>query len=203
MELTNLFIKSVFVENMALAFFLGMCSFLSCSKKVDTAIGLGFAVVIVQGLTVPMNNLIHTFLLKEGALAWIHPSFAATNFEFLGLISYIGTIAAIVQVLEMALDKYAPALYVTLGVFLPLITVNCVILAGSLFMVERDYNFAESVVYGLGSGVGWAIAIVALAACREKMRYSNVPPGLRGLGMSFMLAGLMAIGFLSFSGIQL
>lgn len=199
----NLAIKAAFVENLALSFFLGMCTFLSCSKKVETAIGLGAAVIFVLGVTVPMNNIIYNGLLREGALAWIHPSLATQDFTFLGFLTYIGTIAGIVQLVEMALDKYMPKLYVALGVFLPLITVNCAILGASLFMVERDYTLAESTVFGLGGGFGWALAIIALAAIREKMRYSNVPAGLRGLGITFIITGLMAIGFLGFSGIQL
>ncbi|MCL4217369.1 MAG: NADH:ubiquinone reductase (Na(+)-transporting) subunit E [Candidatus Hydrogenedentes bacterium] len=199
----SLAVKSIFVENMALAYFLGMCSFLACSKKVDTAIGLGAAVVFVQSITIPLNNLFLNHVLAEGALAWIHPSLATVDLTFLGFITYIGTIAAMVQIVEMALDRYVPALYSALGVFLPLIAVNCAILGGSLFMVERDYNFADSVVFGVGSGIGWALAIVALAAIREKMKYSNVPLGLRGLGMTFLLTGLMAIAFMSFAGIQL
>ena len=199
----NLFIRAVFLENMALAFFLGMCSFLACSKKVDTALGLGVAVVFVQVLTVPLNNLILRYLLAEGALAWISPSLAHIDLTFLAFILFISTIAAATQVVEMVVERYAPALYSTLGVFLPLIAVNCVILAGSLFMQERDYTFAESVVYGLGSGTGWAIAIVAMAAVREKLRYSNVPNGLKGLGITFITAGLMSLAFMVFSGIQL
>ena len=196
-ELISLFVKAVFIENMALAFFLGMCTFLAVSKKVDTAIGLGAAVIFVLGITCPLNNLLYTFILKEDALI------EGVNLDFLSFLAFIGTIAAAVQIVEMTLDKYVPALYNALGVFLPLIAVNCAILGGSLFMVERDYNFVESVVYGLGSGTGWALAIVALAALREKMRYSQVPPGLRGLGMTFMVTGLMAIGFMAFGGIQL
>ncbi len=199
----NLAIKAAFVENLALSFFLGMCTFLACSKKVETAIGLGAAVIFVLGITVPMNNIVYNGLLREGALAWIHPSLEELDFAFLGFLSYIAIIAAMVQLVEMTLDKYVPKLYVALGVFLPLITVNCAILGASLFMVERDYTLAESSVFGLGGGVGWALAIVALAAVREKMRYSNVPAGLRGLGITFILTGLMAIGFLGFSGIQL
>jgi Na+-transporting NADH:ubiquinone oxidoreductase subunit E len=197
----SLFIKAVFVENLALAFFLGMCTFLAVSKKVSTSIGLGIAVVVVMTVTIPVNNLIYRYLLQEDALSWagIH----GVDLSFLGLICYIGVIAAIVQILEMTLDKFFPALYSALGIFLPLITVNCAILGGSLFMVERDYNFSESVVFGLGSGVGWAIAIVALAGIREKMTYSDVPDGLKGLGITFITTGLMAIGFLAFSGIQL
>ena len=197
----SLFMKAVFVENMALAFFLGMCTFLAVSKKVETAIGLGVAVVVVQTITIPANNLIYQHLLKEGALTWL--GLPNVDLTFLGLISYIGVIAAMVQILEMTLDKYVPALYNALGIFLPLITVNCAILGGSLFMVERDYNFAESVVFGFGSGTGWAIAIAALAGVREKMKYSDVPPGLRGLGITFITVGLMALAFMSFSGIQL
>lgn len=199
----NLAIKSIFIENMALAFFLGMCSFLACSKKVETAIGLGFAVVFVQCITVPLNDALLNHVLKEGALAWIHPSMAHVDLTFLAFITYIGTIAAMVQIVEMALDRYVPKLYSALGVFLPLIAVNCIVLAGSLFMDERDYTFPESVVFGFGSGIGWALAIIALAAIREKMRYSNVPKALRGLGMTFLVAGLMAIAFMAFAGIQL
>ena len=196
-------VKSIFIENMALAFFLGMCSFLAVSKRVETAIGLGAAVIFVQTVTVPMNNLILNYLLKDGALSWLGPALARYDLSFLGFLCYIGTIAAMVQLVEMTLDKFVPKLYATLGIFLPLIAVNCAILGGSLFMVERDYTLAESVVFGLGSGTGWALAIVALAAIRERMRYSNVPPPLRGLGITFILAGLMALGFLAFGGIQL
>jgi Na+-transporting NADH:ubiquinone oxidoreductase subunit E len=199
----NLFIKSVFLENMALAFFLGMCSFLACSKKVETALGLGVAVVFVQVLTVPLNQLILHHLLSEGALAWISPSLAKVDLGFLAFILFISTIAAATQIVEMAVERLAPALYTTLGVFLPLIAVNCVILAGSLFMQQRDYTFGESVVYGVGSGLGWAIAIVAMAAVREKLVYSNVPDGLKGLGITFITAGLMSVAFMMFSGIQL
>jgi Na+-transporting NADH:ubiquinone oxidoreductase subunit E len=199
----SLAIKSIFVENMALAFFLGMCSFLAVSKKVETAIGLGFAVIFVLGVTTPMNNLILHHLLREGALSWISPSLAHYDLSFLGFLCYIGTIAAMTQIVEMTLDKYVPKLYAALGVFLPLIAVNCAILGGSLFMVERDYTLAESTVFGFGAGIGWALAIVALASIRERMRYSNVPKGLRGLGITFMLTGLMAIGFMAFGGIQL
>jgi len=197
----SLLITSIFIENMALAFFLGMCTFLAVSKKVDTAIGLGIAVIVVQTITVPANNLIFQFLLKPGALSWL--GVTDTDLTFIGLICYIGLIAAIVQVLEMVLDRYVPALYNSLGIFLPLITVNCAILGGSLFMVERDYNFAESVVFGFGSGVGWALALIALAGIREKLKYSDIPDGLRGLGITFMIAGLMAMAFMAFSGIQL
>lgn len=197
----SLFIKSIFIENMALAFFLGMCTFMAVSKKVDTAIGLGIAVVVVQAITLPVNNLIYHNILKEGALAWA--GLENVDLTFLGLITYIGVIAAMVQILEMTLDKYVPALYNSLGIFLPLITVNCAILGGSLLMVERSYTFPESVVFGLGSGIGFALAIIALAGIREKMRYSNVPAGLRGLGITFIVVGLMAIAFMLFSGIQL
>jgi Na+-transporting NADH:ubiquinone oxidoreductase subunit E len=200
-EYLSLFIKSVFIENMALAFFLGMCTFLALSKKVDTALGIGVAVIVVLGITVPANNLVYNYLLKDGALAWA--GFPNVDLSFLGLISYIGMIAAMVQIMEMVLDKYVPALYNALGIFLPLITVNCAILGSSLFMVERDYDFGQSVVYGLGSGTGWALAIVALAGIREKMVYSDVPAGLRGLGITFIVTGLMAIVFMSFAGIQL
>jgi Na+-transporting NADH:ubiquinone oxidoreductase subunit E len=202
-HLLNLGVRSVFLENMALAYFLGMCSFLACSKKVETAIGLGVAVVFVQTLTVPLNNLLLVWLLREGALGWAHPALARVNLSFLSFILFIATIAATVQVVEMAIDRFAPKLYATLGVFLPLIAVNCVILGGSLFMQEREYSFGESVVFGLGSGLGFAIAIVALAAVREKMAYSNVPAGLRGLGITFIAAGLMSLAFMMFSGIQL
>lgn len=199
----SLAVKAIFVENMALAFFLGMCSFLAVSRKVETAIGLGSAVIFVLTVTVPMNNLIYTYLLKPGALAWLDPSLADQDLTFLGFLTYIGTIAAMVQIVEMALDRFFPGLYAALGVFLPLIAVNCAILGASLFMVERNYNVAESVVFGFGSGVGWALAIVALAGIRERLRYSNVPAGLRGLGITFILTGLMAIGFMAFGGIQL
>jgi Na+-transporting NADH:ubiquinone oxidoreductase subunit E len=197
----SLFIKAVFIENLALSFFLGMCTFLAVSKKVKTSLGLGVAVVVVQGITVPINNLLFTYLLKDNALAWA--GIQGVDLSFLGLISYIGVIAAMVQILEMVLDKFFPPLYNALGIFLPLITVNCAILGGSLFMVERDYNLPESVVFGLGSGIGWALAIAALAGIREKLNYSDVPHGLRGLGITFITVGLMALGFLSFSGIQL
>lgn len=199
----NIAIRAVFLENMALAFFLGMCSFLACSKKVETAFGLGIAVAFVQTLTVPLNNLILNHLLKEGALAWASPALAKADLTFLSFILFIGTIAAAVQVVEMAVEKFAPALYTTLGVFLPLIAVNCVILGGSLFMQERDYTFAESAVFGVGSGVGFLVAIVAMAAVREKLAYSNPPAGLRGLGLTFVTAGLISIAFMMFSGIQL
>jgi len=202
-ELLSLFVKAVFVENMALAFFLGMCSFLAVSKKVETAMGLGTAVVFVLVVTTPLNNLIYNGFLKEGALAWVHPSFATINLDFLNFLTFIATIAATVQVVEMTLDRFMPGLYNALGVFLPLIAVNCAILGSSLFMVERDYGLVESTVFGMGSGVGFLLAIVALAAIREKMRYSNVPPALRGLGITFIVTGLMSIAFMAFAGIQL
>jgi len=200
-HLVGLLVRSVFIENMALAFFLGMCSFMAMSKKINAAIGLGIAVIVVQVLTVPANNLILTYLLKEDALAWA--GITGVDLTFLSFISFIGVIAAIVQIMEIVMDKYMPALYNALGVFLPLITVNCVIMAGSLFMIERDYNFTESVVYGFGSGAGWAIAIVVLASIKEKLKYSDVPEGLRGLGITFITVGLMSLGFMSFGGISL
>ncbi|MYM62140.1 NADH:ubiquinone reductase (Na(+)-transporting) subunit E [Pseudomaricurvus sp. HS19] len=197
----SLFVRAIFIENMALAFFLGMCTFLAISKKVDAALGLGIAVTVVLGITVPVNNLLYTYLLADGALAWA--GLPDVDLSFLGLITYIGVIAAIVQILEMVLDKYVPALYNALGVFLPLITVNCAIMGGSLFMVERDYNLGESTVYGLGAGIGWALAITALAGIREKMKYSDIPAGLQGLGITFITVGLMSLGFMSFGGIDL
>ncbi len=197
----SLLIRAVFVENMALAFFLGMCTFIAISKKVQTAIGLGIAVIVVLTITTPANNLIYQYLLQDGALAWA--GLPEVDLSFLGLLSYIGVIAAIVQILEMLLDKYVPALYAALGVFLPLITVNCAILGASLFMVERDYTLGESTVFGFGAGLGWALAIVALAGIREKLKYSDVPDGLRGLGITFITVGLMSLGFMSFSGVQL
>ena len=199
----SLAVKAIFVENMALAFFLGMCSFIAVSRKVDTAIGLGFAVVFVLSVTVPMNNLIYQYLLRGGAMTWISPALADYDLSFLGFLTYIGTIAAMVQIVEMTLDRFVPRLHAALGVFLPLIAVNCAILGASLFMVERNYGLAESAVFGFGSGVGWALAIVALAGIRERLRYSNVPAGLRGLGITFILTGLMAIGFMAFAGVQL
>lgn len=197
----SLFVKSVFVENMALALFLGLCTFLAVSKRVETAAGLGMAVIVVQTITVPLNNLIYNYLLREGALGWA--GLVGVDLTFLGLIIYIVVIASTVQILEMVLDKHVPKLYNSLGIFLPLITVNCAILGGSLFMVERDYNLPESIVFGLGSGTGFALAIIALAGIREKMRYSNVPAGLRGLGITFITVGLIAMAFMLFSGIQL
>lgn len=200
----SLFLRAVFVENMALAFFLGMCTFLAISKKVETALGLGIAVTVVLTLTVPVNNFILHNFLDEGALAWTGiPALEQVDLRFLGLMCYIGLIAAIVQILEMFLDRYVPALYNALGIFLPLITVNCAILGASLFMVERNYEFGESIVFGFGAGVGWALAIVLLAAIREKLKYSDVPQGLRGLGIVFIITGLMSLGFMSFAGVQL
>ncbi|MBW8637228.1 NADH:ubiquinone reductase (Na(+)-transporting) subunit E [Hoeflea sp. WL0058] len=199
--LISLAVKAIFVENMALSFFLGMCTFLAVSKKISTAIGLGISVTIVQAITVPANNLLLTNLLKPGALAWA--GFPDVDLTFLGLICYIGVIAAIVQILEMVLDKYFPPLYNALGIFLPLITVNCAILGGSLFMVERDYDFTEASVYGVASGLGWALAITAMAGVREKLKYSDIPDGLQGLGITFVTAGLMAMAFMSFSGVKL
>lgn len=197
----GMFVRAVFVENMALAFFLGMCTFIAISKKISTAIGLGVAVIVVIGITVPVNNLIYNFLLKEGALAWA--GFPEVDLSFLGLLSYIGVIAAMVQILEMFLDRFVPLLYNALGVFLPLITVNCAILGASLFMIERDQTFTESIVFGLGAGVGWALAIVALAGVREKLKYSDVPEGLRGLGVTFITVGLLSLCFMSFGGIDI
>ena len=199
-EYISMFLKSVFVENLALAFFLGMCTFLAVSKTVKTAVGLGLAVIVIQTITIPANNLILQYLLKEGALTWINTSLANVDLSFLALISFIGTIAAMVQILEMTLDRFFPRLYNELGIFLPLITVNCAILGGSLFMQQRDYNFTESCVFGFGSGFGWALAIAALAGIREKLKYSDVPEGLKGLGITFMATGLMALAFMSFNG---
>lgn len=200
----SLFVRSVFIENMALSFFLGMCTFLAISKKIQAALGLGIAVIVVLVITVPANNLIYTYLLADGALTWTGiEGMENVDLSFLGLLSYIGVIAAIVQIMEMFLDKFVPVLYNALGVFLPLITVNCAIMGASLFMVERDYDLAESTVYGLGAGVGWALAIVALAGIREKLKYSDVPVGLQGLGITFITVGLMSLGFMSFGGIDL
>lgn len=202
-ELLSLFVRTIFIDNMALSLFLGMCTLLALSKKMNAAIGLGIAVIVVLAITVPVNYLIYTYLLREGALVWLSPEFASVDLSFLGLLSYIGVIAALVQILEMFLDKFVPALYNALGVFLPLITVNCAIMGASLLMVERDLDFSESLVFGLGSGVGWALAIVLLAGIREKMKYSDVPDGLQGLGITFITVGLMSLGFMSFGGIEL
>jgi Na+-transporting NADH:ubiquinone oxidoreductase subunit E len=200
-DYVNLFIQAAFVENLALSFFLGMCTFLAISKRVDTAIGLGLAVVAVQIITVPVNHLIYELLLRKGALAWA--GYPDVDLSFLGLVSYIGVIAALVQILEMTLDRYFPKLYNALGIFLPLITVNCAILGGTLFMVERHYDFGETLVFGFGSGFGWALALIGLAGIREKLKYSDVPVGLQGLGITFIIAGLMSLGFMGFSGIRL
>lgn len=197
----SLFIRAVFIENLALAFFLGMCTFLAVSKKVSTSFGLGMTVVVVLGLAVPLNNLINTYVLAPGALSWA--GFPDADLSFLQLVTFIGVIAALVQILEMTLDKFVPALYNSLGIFLPLITVHCAIFGAVLFMVERDYNFTESVVYGIGGGVGWMLAIVALASVREKLKYADIPDGLRGLGITFISVGLIGLGFMSFSGISL
>ncbi|HJN66976.1 MAG TPA: NADH:ubiquinone reductase (Na(+)-transporting) subunit E [Pirellulales bacterium] len=199
-DLIRIFLNSVFSENLALAFFLGMCTFLAVSKTVKTAIGLGIAVVVIMTITIPANNLIYQYLLKKGALVWINPSWGEVDLGFLSLISFIGVIAAMVQILEMALDRFFPPLYNALGIFLPLITVNCAILGGSLFMQERDYDFLQSCVFGFGSGVGWALAIAVLAGIREKMKYSDVPDGLKGLGITFIAVGLIALAFMSFGG---
>ncbi len=199
----SLFVKAVFVENMALAFFLGMCSFLAVSKRVSTAIGLGLAVTVVLSITVPLNQLLLQHVLQEGALSWLSPSLASVDLTFLVFLSFIGTVAALTQVVEMVIERFAPALYAALGVFLPLIAVNCAILGGSLFMNERDYGLGEAVVFGFGSGIGWLLAIVALAAVREKLRYANPPAALRGLGLTFMVSGLLAVCFMAFAGIQL
>ncbi|MCB1069939.1 MAG: NADH:ubiquinone reductase (Na(+)-transporting) subunit E [Verrucomicrobia bacterium] len=204
MELINLAVKSIFIENIVLAYFLGMCSFLALSKKVETASGLGLAVVFVLGITCPLNWFVYTFLLKPTALAWTGiPALASMDLSFLTFICFIAIIASAVQLVEMVLDKYFPPLYNSLGIFLPLITVNCSILGGSLFMVERQYTLVESTVYGFSTGFGFFLAIVALSAIRKKIRYSHIPDGLKGLGMTFILTGLMAIGFLCFSGISL
>jgi Na+-transporting NADH:ubiquinone oxidoreductase subunit E len=200
-DLISLMVRSIFVENLALAFFLGMCTFLAVSKRIETALGLGAAVIAVMAITVPANHLLHQVIIEEGALAWA--SLPDTDVGFLGLITYIGVIAAMVQVLEMVLDRYFPRLYHALGIFLPLITVNCAILGASLFVVERDYSFAESLIFGLSGGVGWALALVALAGIREKLKYSDVPEGLQGLGITFITVGLMSLGFMAFSGIRL
>ena len=199
----SLFVTTVFIENIALSVFLGMCTFIAISKKIDAAFGLGVAVIVVCLITVPLNNFLYNFVIRDGALEWLGSSFADVYLEFVCLISYIGVIAAVVQILEMFLDRYVPALYNALGVFLPLITVNCAILGASLFMVEKDLMFGESVVYGFGAGFGWALAIVILAGIREKLKYSDIPEGLQGLGATFIIVGLMSFGFMSFGGISL
>ena len=199
--LADIFFRSVFLENLALAYFLGMCTFLAVSKHIKTTLGLGAAVIVVEAISVPLNNLIYNHLLREGALSWA--GLGHLDFSYLGLLTAIAVIAAMVQILEMVLNRFFPTLYHTLGVYLPLLAVNCAILGGALFMVRRDYTFGEATVFGLGSGIGFALAIVALAAVRERLHYSNVPPALRGLGITFITVGLMAIAFMSFSGIQL
>ena len=198
---TGLFVQAAFVENLALSFFLGMCMFLAVSRRVETAFGLGLAVLVIQAITVPVNNLIHGYLLAEGALAWA--GLGDLDLSFLALISFIGVIAAMVQILEMALERYFPRLHQRLGIYLPLVTVNCAILGGSLFMVERSYTFGESVVYGLGTGFGWLVAICALAGIREKLKYSDVPEGLREMGIMFVVVGLISLGFIGFSGLRI
>ena len=203
MALINLAVKAIFIENILLAFFLGMCSFLAVSKQVKTAVGLGFAVIFVLGITAPINWAVHEYLLKDGALGWFSPQMAEVDLSFLNFVAFIAVIAVMVQLVEMVIEKTSTALYTALGIYLPLIAVNCSILGGSLFLVERNYTFLESTVFGLGSGIGWMLAIVAMAAIREKIRYSNVPPALRGLGMTMLLTGLMSIAFMSFAGITL
>jgi Na+-transporting NADH:ubiquinone oxidoreductase subunit E len=203
-EIFNIFIKSIFIDNMVFAYFLGMCSYLAVSKTVKTSVGLGLAVIFVLGITVPVDYLLNEYILKAGALAWLDPSFAEADLSFLSFILFIAIIASMVQLVEMIVEKFSPALYSSLGIFLPLIAVNCAILGGSLFMQEREYqSVAEATSFGLGSGVGWFLAIVGIAAIREKIRYSNVPPALRGLGITFIITGLMGIAFMSFLGIKL
>lgn len=202
-NLISIGVRSIFIDNMIFAYFLGMCSYLAISKKVKTAFGLGVAVIFVLGVTVPINWIIQNYILKEGAMAWLGADFSSVDLSFLQFIVFISVIAAVVQLTEMAIEKFSPALYGTLGIFLPLIAVNCSILGGALFMVGRPYNLAEATVYGFGSGIGWMLAIVALAGVREKMKYSNVPAPLRGLGITFILVGLMSLGFLSFMGFAL
>jgi Na+-transporting NADH:ubiquinone oxidoreductase subunit E len=196
----DIFFRSVFLENLALAYFLGMCTFLAVSKQIKTTLGLGITVIVVEGISVPLNNLIYNLLLRDGALGWVQ--LGHLDFSFLGLLSQIAVIAAMIQILEMVLNRFFPALYNTLGVYLPLLTVNCAILGASLFMVQRDYNFTESVAYGLGAGFGWALAIVALAGLREKMKYCDVPDGLQGLGITFITTGLLSLAFMGIAGIQ-
>lgn len=204
LDLVNIFVKGVFIENMIFAYFLGMCSYLAVSKTVKTGVGLGFAVIFVLGITVPINYLLENHVLKEGALAWVSPSFETIDLSFLSFIMFIAIVAAMVQLVEMIVEKFSPALYGALGIFLPLIAVNCSILGGALFMQERQYStIAEASAFGLGSGVGWFLAIVAIAAIREKIRYSHVPAPLRGLGITFIITGLMGLGFMSFMGIEL
>ena len=203
-ELANIFIKSIFIDNMVFAYFLGMCSYLAISKTVKTSVGMGFAVIFVVSLTVPLNYIIVNFVLNEGALVWLHPDFHDVDLSFLSFIMFIAVIASMVQLVEMIIEKFSPSLYSSLGIFLPLIAVNCAILGASLFMKERAYNsIVEATVFGFGSGVGWFLAIVGIAAIREKIRYSHVPPALRGLGITFIITGLMGIAFMSFMGIKL
>ena len=204
MEYINLFVRSIFIENMVFAYFFGMCSYLAVSKKVSTAVGLGAAVIFVMLITVPVNFLLDTYILKPGALAWLDPELSSIDLSFLSFIMFIAVIASMVQLVEMLVERFSPSLYNSLGIFLPLIAVNCAILGGSLFMQQKDFaNVGESAVYGLGSGIGWFLAIVAIAAIREKIAYSNIPAPLKGLGITFIITGLMAIGFMSFSGIEL
>ena len=204
MDLINLGIKSIFIENMIFAYFLGMCSYLAISKTVKTGVGMGAAVIFVLGITVPINYLLENYILQEGALKWLNPDFESVDLSFLSFIMFIAVIASMVQLVEMIIEKFSPALYGSLGIFLPLIAVNCAILGASLFMQEKDFsNITEATVYGLGSGVGWFLAIVAIAAIREKIRYSNIPPALRGLGITYIITGLMGIAFMSFMGIKL
>lgn len=203
MELINLGIKAIFIENMVFAYFLGMCSYLAVSKKVSTAVGLGLAVVFVLTITIPANWFLQMYVLQEGALSWLGADFADINLSFLQFLMFIAVIAAMVQLVEMVIEKVSPALYGSLGIFLPLIAVNCAILGGSLFMVQRDYTLAEATVFGFSSGIGWLLAIVALAAIRERLKYSNVPDGLKGLGITFLITGLMGMAFMSFMGIAL
>ncbi len=203
-DLINIFVKSIFVENMIFAYFLGMCSYLAVSKTVKTGIGLGAAVIFVMGITVPINYLLENYVLKEGAISWLGPNFASINLSFLSFIMFIAVIASMVQLVEMIIEKFAPVLYGSLGIFLPLIAVNCSILGGSLFMQERSYStIVEASIYGIGSGIGWFLAIVAIAAIREKIRYSNIPAPLRGLGITFIITGLMGMAFMAFMGIKL
>jgi len=198
--LVDIFFRSIFLENLALAYFLGMCTFLAVSKRIKTTLGLGVAVIVVEGISVPLNNLIHNFILRQGALDWL--GLAQTDFNYLGLLSQIAVIAAMIQILEIILNRFFPALYNSLGIYLPLLTVNCAILGASLFMVQRDYTFTESVAYGLGVGFGWALAIVALAGLREKMKYSDIPEGLQGLGITFITTGLISLAFMGVSGVN-
>tara|TARA_B100001248_G_scaffold262678_1_gene260822 strand:+ start:17636 stop:18253 length:618 start_codon:yes stop_codon:yes gene_type:complete len=203
-DLANIFIKSIFIDNMVFAYFLGMCSYLAISKTVKTGVGMGAAVIFVLGITVPINYLLENYILQEGALKWLNPDFESVDLSFLSFIMFIAVIASMVQLVEMLVEKFSPSLYSSLGIFLPLIAVNCAILGGSLFMQERAYNdIVEATVFGLGSGVGWFLAIVGIAAIREKIRYSNVPPALRGLGITYIITGLMGIAFMSFMGIKL